>query len=982
MRKEKAFRKSDILRFALLPGIKPRIAELVGHGFNFVPYLIATIFQSVRLLPTGHPYLNTDNMGRYGMRHVIAEAANNLVLDKRNLDQIIVFSMIILAVILVLMQIIMVFVSLFMQPSFAAPFPSNFAEFFIPGAYPPSATPGGAPQDIALILLDMVFGVPEMFESCVDQSVDVACTSTTGTPILMSTDAADFIANGGPSIGTDEPQITHWAEWPYPIHDGIHQLFAVYSYGLLIIAMLITIYFIFVVIAETAQTGTAFGKRFNKVWVPLRIVVAFGLLVPLTLGLNSGQYIVLYAAKFGTGFASNGWAYFNAQVATNYSDSMGALVSVPNQPEFAGLAQFFTVAATCKALYMIQEDFEEDNTAPRHIVAYLIRNQTESPNHLPVTNATVAGPDIPSSDDINGVVPYSTLVNGTSSFYYKANRMIVRFGHRSETAYDDYLGNVKPICGEVVISLQDSRPHGEAEPGPEIIQRYYWWLVKALWFSEGRLDTTVAPAPNEYHIYFACTALNSVDISATPGPAPTPCPSTAVQPPEEFASNLLEALNTQFRDVLMNDGGPDPEFDIGAVPAQRASGSWEIPTEMREKGWAGAAIWYNRIAEMNGAVTAATFAIPMPSLYPEVMEFVKRQKQQQEMQTSGPEIYTPVIGGTNEIDFNRDIEFQYAQGMNSAYKYWTSQSSAASTQVQPSGNFLIDTINFIFGTNGMFDMRKNADVNPLAQLVGLGRSMIETSIRNIGYMAVGTTIGAAAAAFEGLEAIGALANTLSGFFVTAATVSMTAGFVLYYILPFLPFIYFFFAVSGWIKGIFEAMVGVPLWALAHIRIDGEGLSGQAALSGYFLILEIFLRPILTLFGFIGSILIFSAMVQTLNDIFDLVVANVGGFDMHEEINQTAGTGIEYMNYYRGTIDELFFTLIYVMIVFMIGQSCFKLVDQVPNNILRWMNQNVSSFNDNRADATQGLMQTAQVGAQQATQKLGGGLQKISGYLTS
>ena len=63
--------------------------------------------------------------------------------------------------------------------------------------------------------------------------------------------------------------------------------------------------------------------------------------------------------------------------------------------------------------------------------------------------------------------------------------------------------------------------------------------------------------------------------------------------------------------------------------------------------------------------------------------------------------------------------------------------------------------------------------------------------------------------------------------------------MLFYIIPFMPFIYFFFAVGTWVKAIFEAMVGVPLWALAHIRIDGQGLPGDAAMNGYYLLLEIF-----------------------------------------------------------------------------------------------------------------------------------------------
>ena len=66
---------------------------------------------------------------------------------------------------------------------------------------------------------------------------------------------------------------------------------------------------------------------------------------------------------------------------------------------------------------------------------------------------------------------------------------------------------------------------------------------------------------------------------------------------------------------------------------------------------------------------------------------------------------------------------------------------------------------------------------------------------------------------------------------------------------------------------------------------------------------------------------------------------------------------------------------------MIGQSCFKLIDQIPNNILRWMNQNVATFNDSREDPAQGLVGTAQMGAQQGLQSMGGGLEKMVGVAT-
>jgi conjugal transfer/type IV secretion protein DotA/TraY len=206
---------------------------------------------------------------------------------------------------------------------------------------------------------------------------------------------------------------------------------------------------------------------------------------------------------------------------------------------------------------------------------------------------------------------------------------------------------------------------------------------------------------------------------------------------------------------------------------------------------------------------------------------------------------------------------------------------------------------------------------------------------------------------------------------------LTAGFALFYVVPFLPFLYFFFSVGGWIKGIFEAMVGVPLWALAHIRIDGQGLPGDAAANGYYLIFEVFLRPILMLFGLLGSILIFAAAVRVLNDIWDLVVHNLSGFDMEEQ-----GTDLADPEFYRGPVDEFFFLVIYTIIVYMIGVSAFKMVYLVPNQILRWMGQSVSTFGDQTEDPTKGLMQTVAIGGGSVSNQLASAAKQGGGAMQS
>ena len=56
-------------RYFLLPELMPRIRELFLTGFEYIPFFIAAVFSVVGLLPSTHPYMNGQNIGRFGIRH-------------------------------------------------------------------------------------------------------------------------------------------------------------------------------------------------------------------------------------------------------------------------------------------------------------------------------------------------------------------------------------------------------------------------------------------------------------------------------------------------------------------------------------------------------------------------------------------------------------------------------------------------------------------------------------------------------------------------------------------------------------------------------------------------------------------------------------------------------------------------------------------------------------------------------------------------
>ena len=412
-----------------------------------------------------------------------------------------------------------------------------------------------------------------------------------------------------------------------------------------------------------------------------------------------------------------------------------------------------------------------------------------------------------------------------------------------------------------------------------------------------------------------------------------------------------------------------------AIALQQDSTAWI--TDYMILGWGGAGMWYNHIAEWNGIFVTSLINYPTPQSMPEIMDAVRKERQKHDENVDALKMFVPVLSDQSEINF--DSMSPAGQGviaklLSVTYMHLKEGDASLDNDERTQGNIFFDAITSMLGIQGLFNMRSEKSTHPLAQLSALGKSMIESSIRNLMTSLLFSAGGGMAQAIN--QHFGAGINAIGSIFSSMATIGLTVGFILYYILPFMPFMYFFFAVGGWVKGIFEAMVGVPLWALAHLRIDGEGLPSQTASNGYYLILEIFLRPILTVFGLIASIAIFSALARVLNEIFPLLTENLSGFASSDP-DPTAGLTAENAPYKRGVIDEFFFTVIYAILVYLMATASFKLIDMIPNNILRWIGAGVQSFGDQSGDPTEGLVQYAAIGGANMAQEAVGAAQGVA-----
>lgn len=838
-------RASKIVSYVMLPQIFPRLMRVFGTGFSHISFYMASVLYLSRLLPAGHPYLNYANFGRFGIHHVLWQAYRNLKFEFRNSDQIIIFFTLIGAVVLLFAQIFMFALAL-MIPVASAGIGADFTYFFV--------TTNNT-EDLAFRFLDRVFGMggaTPLFNSCVAQSL----------PCVTG--------------GTADPAI------PNNFHNGLHAMFEYYNTGLAIVAFLIILYYVIALTAETAKTGVPFGKRFNHAMAPLRLIIALALLVPLAPynGLNTAQMLALYAAKWGSGLATNGWTLFVSKIiGVTLLGDPDDLVVTPTPPKTNSLVEFSFVALTCKYAYELSTKNDPDPSKRLTIEPYIILSPSAATDYGELNVAPYT--------DLNSVLP--DVDN---------NNFTIRFGHPS-TEFSKYDGGIKPLCGEIKVLIQDI-----SEPGAYYLQdRYVFGLVDGLWQD---------PLNRGYAENMVRSRLHNLDNRDPDLP----------DPDNDFINDTFVYFDTNVETYILD-----------AVQEQILNGDWY--QSFITLGWGGAAIWYNKIAQFNGGLISSAYNVPIAVKYPLVMEDVLERKKAQNNNISVRERFNPVLEGKEGANKEGSGNYELAQLFYEAQQLWFQ------SQDSHTGNFMKDGIIMMLGLDGLFNMTTNADVHPLAQLVGVGRSLIESAVQNFGYSAIGFMGGVA----SGSNRVPAMMSAnVQSFFFKIAMLGLSIGFVLFYVLPFMPFLYFFISLTNWVKTIFEAMVGLPLWALSHIRIDGDGIPGPAAMNGYYLIFEIFINPLLIVFGMLAGMTIFAAQVKVLNEIWPLVTTNLTGWD-HDLINPVDKEELGSIRYVRGAFDKFFFTCIYAVLVYMIGLSSFKLVDAIPDRILRWMGTSVKTFSE-------------------------------------
>ena len=151
----------------------------------------------------------------------------------------------------------------------------------------------------------------------------------------------------------------------------------------------------------------------------------------------------------------------------------------------------------------------------------------------------------------------------------------------------------------------------------------------------------------------------------------------------------------------------------------------------------------------------------------------------------------------------------------------------------------------------------------------------------------------------------------------------------------MPYILFLIVVAGWLLGVLQTVMVVPLWALLHMTPERTFVGSQS--QGYLLLLSLFVRPSLALIGLYMGILISDPIINFVVSSFFAIRGVVDGGNFFLGLNQLV---------YLGTFLWWLTVLSYVLLAVL--YMCFALPQMLPGTVLSWIGGGISDPGESNA----------------------------------
>lgn len=708
---------------------------------------------------------------------------------------------------------------------------------------------------------------------------------------------------------------------PNPV---VSDLMEKFNFIIVVVGLFVVSYVGILSVINTANEGSAMGKKWSAVWVPMRSIAGLALLVPAPAsGYSMIQVTVMWIILQGIGAADALWEIALNGLASGASVSGGTQVDPSLYATGETLAKKILNAQICMETLRKQSLSQENQDTNTWLaqngqqINEFAELQTDMPVFVTSSAATAnspairqAGPDTACSapdDDPKNAVQYAEM---SGKLYFGISN-----GSDSE----------KKICGAIdiigsVCSLEFKQVSDQAPSQNEMID-----AATEIYF------TKILAVGN------MLTSLNGLTDGFISGDFIQPVSSKDINtkiPPDGY----IDAAATQYQNILSG---------LTILPAGGAGFANNISEEMKkqiqegkENGWISAGSFY---FIFNKTSIGKIFK----SASSKSKDIIKDNDSipsctQPGCNTGFPSDSTSKIPSianlASLVSLQPDLDIlAYNLAMGNAYATSAKQTGSIFNAPGSGGSSINEAVSTVGSLNSsaiksMTDMLNTNDSasDPLFGISQFGATLMriveDTSITVMGYV---LTVSALTVLGDQLSAYGfSLPFPRLGSAAKQAATVMLAVFAIFLPVfafmwsfgallavycPLIPFMIFMMTAVGWFLTVIEAIIAAPIVALGFVLPSGDDLGKvEHALS---ILANIFLRPMLMLIGFILAGRVFKAVVMFVN------------FGMGSVFNTI-------------NVSTVFSTIVimgvYTMFIISIANTSFSLIYALPDKILRWI----------------------------------------------
>ncbi|MDE1153901.1 MAG: DotA/TraY family protein [Micavibrio sp.] len=723
------------------------------------------------------------------------------------------------------------------------------------------------------------------------------------------------------------------------MQNALADLMGVYNSGVLLVAGAIIFWMIMSIIVDTAKTGIFGGGRHNMVWTPIRIVFALGIMIPLgTQGFSSGQYMVMKLAEWGSNFGTQGWVTYVNGVLTDKS------LLAPFAPDNAStIVTGVSKTLLCQVGY---NAFLFQSTGGLNAQQVINAVTDTNDKVAQVTNRYTNATD----SNICGTITYGTDANKTT----EDNNLILA-GTTVTTPMD---ATSAAAAGNAANRTKYTNTNTDLATAMQNFRNNMLGALKNVLNDTSAGAMTDGGSVIQTGRQFACNFAASyfADASVTPNPVNSSGNCTGATSAAYPDSTAQRTMQKQIMDAVAN------QYETSAKQDFQNYIDNSMLNEMKKRGWAGMGMWYQDVSSMNGVIQGS--AAPVATVSPGTIW--TGDGSADDLSCHGAKLQGRACKMSNLDEFVVGLMSEYDRWWNEASRpsatNTTNPVATSNYDLNPAiggsiktfvkavaaaspgdGAILTALCNMIWPRADNIFLFKAVDLAatntyPLAQLAEAGHSIIATGTIIIGALTVIQTVSSISGL--GFSAGGGFAaSALPNGIASIAMMMIVAGIMIAFYLPIVPFLRVAMAVLTWATSVFEAVVMVPIAALAHLSSEGEGLAGGAR-TAWILWLNVLMRPILVVFGFVGGMLIFNTFAIYFHTTFSQGAASVVASNL---------------NPFMAIMAQVAYSIIYLGTLYTAANTSFKLLDVFPSALMRWMGGSPDHSMDDHSD---GMMMAA------------------------